>query len=101
MNYVEVLSGLNGGEEVIKGNFRAVSKELEDGKKVKVDNWVRLEKETNSEWNQSMDERNIQILRDHTPKTPLSFWSRSKRFIRWANRVCLCAARADNGRERE
>lgn len=36
--YVEVLSGLQGGEEVIKGNFRAVSKELEDGTKVKVDN---------------------------------------------------------------
>ncbi len=37
-NYVEILSGLKGGEEVIKGNFRAVSKELEDGKLVKVDN---------------------------------------------------------------
>jgi len=35
---VEVLSGLSGGEEVIKGNFRAVSKELEDKKLVKVDN---------------------------------------------------------------
>ncbi len=36
--YVEILGGLKGGEEVIKGNFRAVSKELEDGKKIKVDN---------------------------------------------------------------
>ena len=36
--YVEILSGLQGGEEVVKGNFRAVSKELEDGKAVKVDN---------------------------------------------------------------
>ena len=36
--YVEILSGLKGGEEVIKGNFRAVSKELDNGKAVKVDN---------------------------------------------------------------
>lgn len=36
--YVEILSGLQGGEEVIKGNFRAVSKDLDDSKKVKVDN---------------------------------------------------------------
>ncbi|HET6400517.1 MAG TPA: efflux RND transporter periplasmic adaptor subunit [Candidatus Kapabacteria bacterium] len=36
--YVEVLSGLKGGEEVIKGNFRAVSKDLNDGMAVKVDN---------------------------------------------------------------
>ncbi len=36
--YVEVLDGLKGGEEVIKGNFRAVSKELEDGMAVHVDN---------------------------------------------------------------
>ncbi|MDP4200241.1 MAG: efflux RND transporter periplasmic adaptor subunit [Bacteroidota bacterium] len=36
--YVEILSGLQGGEEVVKGNFRAVSKDLDDGKKVKVDN---------------------------------------------------------------
>ncbi len=36
--YVEILSGLKGDEEVIKGNFRAVSKELDDGKKVTVDN---------------------------------------------------------------
>ncbi len=37
-SYVEILSGLTGGEEVIKGNFRAVSKELKDGMAVKVDN---------------------------------------------------------------
>src|SRR5581483_3480400 len=37
-SYVEILGGLQGGEEVITGNFRAVSKELEDGMKVKVDN---------------------------------------------------------------
>ena len=37
-DYVEVLSGLKGGEEVIKGNFRAVSKDLTEGMAVKVDN---------------------------------------------------------------
>ncbi len=37
-NYVEILDGLKGGEEVVKGNFRAVSKELENDMKVKVDN---------------------------------------------------------------
>jgi HlyD family secretion protein len=36
--YVEVLAGLTGGEQVIKGNFRAVSKDLKDGMAVKVDN---------------------------------------------------------------
>lgn len=36
--YVEVLAGLKGGEQVIKGNFRAVSKDLNDGMAVKVDN---------------------------------------------------------------
>ncbi len=36
--YVEILSGLKGDEEIVKGNFRAVSKDLDDGKKVKVDN---------------------------------------------------------------
>ncbi|HZK75673.1 MAG TPA: efflux RND transporter periplasmic adaptor subunit [Candidatus Kapabacteria bacterium] len=36
--YVEVLGGLKGGEQVIKGNFRAVSKDLNDGMAVKVDN---------------------------------------------------------------
>ncbi|HWF44884.1 MAG TPA: efflux RND transporter periplasmic adaptor subunit [Candidatus Kapabacteria bacterium] len=36
--YVEIVSGLSGGEEVVKGNFRAVSKELEDGTAIKVDN---------------------------------------------------------------
>ncbi len=36
--YVEILSGISGNEEVIKGNYRAISKELEDKKAIKVDN---------------------------------------------------------------
>jgi HlyD family secretion protein len=37
-SYVEILDGLNEGDEVVSGSFRAISKDLEDGKKVKVDN---------------------------------------------------------------
>jgi HlyD family secretion protein len=37
-SYVEILSGLTGDEEVVKGNYAAVSKNLEDGKLVKIDN---------------------------------------------------------------
>lgn len=37
-SYVEILSGLQGNEEVVKGNYAAVSKDLEDGKLIKVDN---------------------------------------------------------------
>lgn len=33
-NYIEIIEGLKGGEEVISGPYRAISKELEDGKKV-------------------------------------------------------------------
>jgi HlyD family secretion protein len=36
--YVEIVSGLKGNEEIVKGNYRAVSKELEDKKTIKVDN---------------------------------------------------------------
>ncbi len=37
-SYVEILEGLKGGEEVIKGNYSAVSKDLEDKKLIKIDN---------------------------------------------------------------
>jgi HlyD family secretion protein len=36
--YVEILSGLSGNEEIIKGNYSAVSKELQDKKAIKVEN---------------------------------------------------------------
>jgi hypothetical protein len=35
--YIEILKGVKEGETVISGNFRAISKELEDGMLVKVD----------------------------------------------------------------
>lgn len=35
-DYIEILSGLKGGEEVVSGSYRAISRELKDGAKVKV-----------------------------------------------------------------
>ncbi len=37
-SYIEVLEGVNEGQEVVKGSFKAITKELENGSKVKVDN---------------------------------------------------------------
>jgi len=37
-NYVEITTGLKEGEEVVSGNFVAISRELNDGSKVRVDN---------------------------------------------------------------
>jgi HlyD family secretion protein len=35
-NYFEIVSGLNEGQEVISGGYKAISKDLDDGKKVTV-----------------------------------------------------------------
>lgn len=35
-NYIEIVEGLKGDEEVISGPYRAVSRELEDGKKISI-----------------------------------------------------------------
>lgn len=37
-NYVEITSGLKGDEEVVSGSFVAISRELNDGSKVRIDN---------------------------------------------------------------
>lgn len=37
-NYIEVTKGLNGGEEVVSGSYRAISKELSDSTLVMVEN---------------------------------------------------------------
>lgn len=44
-NYIEIVSGLKGDEDVVSGSYRAISRELEDGKLVKVEN----KKNTSSE----------------------------------------------------
>ena len=36
-NYIQVVSGLKGGEEVVSGSYSAISKELHDGANVKVE----------------------------------------------------------------
>jgi HlyD family secretion protein len=36
-NYLEVKEGLDGGEEVVSGSYRAISRELKDGTKVRIE----------------------------------------------------------------
>ena len=36
-NYIQIKSGLSGGEEVVSGSYRAISRELNDGSTVKVE----------------------------------------------------------------
>lgn len=36
--YIEIVSGLDGNEEIVKGNFNAVARELQDKKAIKVEN---------------------------------------------------------------
>jgi HlyD family secretion protein len=35
-SYMEITEGLEEGQEVVAGGFKAISRELEDGKKIKV-----------------------------------------------------------------
>ena len=35
-NYVEILEGLKAGEEIVSGGYKAINRDLEDGKKVTV-----------------------------------------------------------------
>jgi HlyD family secretion protein len=35
-NYTEITEGLEEGQEVVSGGYKAISRELEDGKKVKL-----------------------------------------------------------------
>ncbi len=43
-SHIEILEGLKEGDEVVIGNYRAISKVLENGSKVKVDNEKKLVK---------------------------------------------------------
>ncbi|MBK8380680.1 MAG: efflux RND transporter periplasmic adaptor subunit [Ignavibacteria bacterium] len=40
-SYIEVTEGIKEDQEVVKGTFKAINKELEDGSKIKVDNEVK------------------------------------------------------------
>jgi HlyD family secretion protein len=35
-DFFEIVSGLNEGQEIICGGYKAISKDLDDGKKVKI-----------------------------------------------------------------
>ncbi|MBV6479236.1 MAG: Macrolide export protein MacA [Ignavibacteria bacterium] len=48
-SYIEILEGVQEGQEVIKGSFKAINKELEDGSKVKVDNEIKKKKKNDGE----------------------------------------------------
>lgn len=37
-NYIEIMSGLKGTEEVITGNYKAISKDLQDNSTIRIDN---------------------------------------------------------------
>lgn len=37
-NYIEIIKGLNQGDEIITGNYKAISKDLQDGSKIRIDN---------------------------------------------------------------
>ena len=43
-NYIEITEGAQQDQEVIKGSFKAINKELEDSTKVKVDNEIKKKK---------------------------------------------------------
>jgi HlyD family secretion protein len=36
--YIEIIEGLNDNEEIVKGSFKAINKDLDDGAKVKINN---------------------------------------------------------------
>lgn len=48
-SYIEVTEGVQEGQEVVKGSFKAINKELEDGTKVKVDNEIKKRKKNNED----------------------------------------------------
>jgi HlyD family secretion protein len=43
-NYVEIVSGLKEGDEVVTGNYKAINRDLDEGKKVVVGTEVKTEK---------------------------------------------------------
>ncbi len=43
-SYIEILEGVQEDQEVVKGSFKAINKDLDDGTKVKVDNEMKKQK---------------------------------------------------------
>jgi len=52
--YIEIISGLEGGEDVVNGPYRAISKELEDGTKVMA---PKKDKKNSEEENKNEDKK--------------------------------------------
>lgn len=48
-NYIEIISGLEGTEEVITGPYRSISKDLEDGSKISIQKGKKGKKEDDKE----------------------------------------------------
>jgi len=48
-NYVEITSGLKGGEEIVSGSFVAISRDLNDGSKVRIENNKTMAMKTTGE----------------------------------------------------
>ncbi|HOK78209.1 MAG TPA: hypothetical protein PLW35_10885, partial [Verrucomicrobiota bacterium] len=48
-NYIEITEGLEEGQEVVSGGFKAISRELEDGKKIRIGKPVESEKDKEKE----------------------------------------------------
>jgi len=46
-SYIEILEGISENDEVVKGSFKAINKDLDDGTKVKVDNEKKKMKQEN------------------------------------------------------
>lgn len=47
--YIEIIEGVNEGEEVVKGSFKAINKKLDDNAKVKVENEKKMKQKTEDE----------------------------------------------------
>lgn len=48
-SYIEVTEGVSEGQEVVKGSFKAINKDLEDGSKVEIDNELKKRKKSDDE----------------------------------------------------
>lgn len=47
--YVEIIEGLSENQEVVSGGYKAINRELEDGKKIKIDNTKQTKKQDKDE----------------------------------------------------
>ena len=41
VSYIEILDGLSGGEDIVKGTYKAINKDLDENVKVKINNEIK------------------------------------------------------------